>query len=258
MRLALSSAAAPAAPLGELLEAAARRGLGAIELVEGHGHALDPALLGTDDAVDAARRARAAGIAIAAFRLADAAPGSAREADSARDASSARNADLRCLIAFARALDAPILVPLPDDAGALSVLRGEGLRAMAVLRSDTGRPGLIQALDRLDPAVPVAWEADPSAGQLAERGSALLARAGDRLGHIVLRGGGPEATEQEGRGVGSLMTRLAVAGYGGTVSLAPSSERYRVIWDAWLGRRGGWGCGSRSEDRSLVTLGRDA
>ncbi|MFW6331581.1 MAG: hypothetical protein ACOC3J_07650 [Gemmatimonadota bacterium] len=32
----------------------------------------------------------------------------------------------------------------------------------------------------------------------------------------------------------------------------------RVIWDAWLGRRGGWGCGSKVEDRTLVSLGGDA
>lgn len=39
----------------------------------------------------------------------------------------------------------------------------------------------------------------------------------------------PEGSAQEGLGVGSLMARLAVAGFGGTVALAPSSERYRVV-----------------------------
>ncbi len=158
---------------------------------------------------------------------------------------------------FAAALQAPVLVPFPDAVGLVPAMATEGLEAMVWLAGVKGvEPDAV--LDGLVPGVAVAWEADPTRGELAERGSALLARLGGRLRHIVLRGGGPEATEQEGRGVGSLMARLAVAGYGGTVALAPSSDRYRVIWDAWLGRRGGWGCGSRLEDRSLVTLGRDA
>ena len=37
--------------------------------------------------------------------------------------------------------------------------------------------------------------------------------------------------------------------------LAPSSTRYRVAWETWLGRRGGWGCGSSGE-RSLTALQR--
>lgn len=43
MIIALSSAAAPSASLGELAEAAARRGLSAVHLLDGHGHGLSHA-----------------------------------------------------------------------------------------------------------------------------------------------------------------------------------------------------------------------
>jgi hypothetical protein len=73
--------------------------------------------------------------------------------------------------------------------------------------------------------------------------------AGSCSGHTSLPtsawGGGPETTEQGGRGIGEAMTRLALAGYAGPLILTPSSRRYRVIWSTWLGRRGGWGCGSK-------------
>lgn len=244
MRVALSSAAAPSAPLGELLEAAARRGLAAVELVEGHGHGLEPYASHTGHAVDAAREATEAGVGLAGFRLAGTRP----------DATAAHAASL---VRFARALDAPMIMPLTAAVRIAPDLRREGVAALALLPSGPELDGELDGLDALPEDVPLAWVADPSLGDVAGQGGRILTRARGRLRHIVLKGGGPEATEQEGRAVGSLMTRLAVAGYAGTVALAPSSERYRVIWDAWLGRRGGWGCGSRSEDRSLVTLGRD-
>ena len=40
----------------------------------------------------------------------------------------------------------------------------------------------------------------------------------------------------EGRGVGELMARLALSGFGGMVILAPSSPRFHVAWATWLGR----------------------
>lgn len=242
MRLALSSGAAPDAALGPLLESVARRGLPAVELVEGHGHGLDPGLIATTAAAEAARRAEAAGVALAGFRL--------RETPSGPD-----SADFGALVGFARAIRCPILVPLSDRTEAVdsaAALRRVGVDVLSVLPSG---PGALGALGGLPPELALAWDADPSLGELAETGSALISRVGGRLRHIQLRGGGPEATEQAGRGVGSLMVRLAVSRYRGTVALAPSSDRYRVIWDAWLGRRGGWGCGSKAEDRGLVSPG---
>jgi hypothetical protein len=56
-------------------------------------------------------------------------------------------------------------------------------------------------------------------------------------------------------GVGAMMRRLAVEGYAGTLVLAPSTARFRVAWRKWLGRRGGWGCGSSTgEDLPMVHL----
>jgi hypothetical protein len=102
--------------------------------------------------------------------------------------------------------------------------------------------------------LPMAWDADVTAGGVGTAAARLLARLGGRLRHIRLLGGGPEAAAQEGKGVGELMGRLAIAGYSGSVILSPSSTRYRLAWQNWLGRRGGWGCGSRQEAASLVCL----
>lgn len=76
-----------------------------------------------------------------------------------------------------------------------------------------------------------------------------------RLRYIRFRGGGPEAAQQSGLGVGALMARLALARFAGPLVLAPSTPKYRYIWHAWLGRAGGWGCGSKQADASLVSLG---
>jgi hypothetical protein len=52
----------------------------------------------------------------------------------------------------------------------------------------------------------------------------LLDRLGERLRHVRILGGGPEAALHEGQGVGELMGRLALAGYTGTVILSPGSK----------------------------------
>lgn len=262
MRLALSSAAAPAATLDELLDAAARRGLAGLELVQGHGHGADPRRTHTREAEEVARRATSSGVPIAGYRL-------------AKCSDNCDAGALASLTAFARALDTPLLLPVSDRdegeagegaaswpvlAGVMATLKGQGIDVLPVLPAGAAALAAADALApkpvvAVGPPLSVAWDADPGYGELAETGSALLARPDVRLELVSLRGGGPESTEQEGRGVGSLMARLALDGFDGTVSLSPSSARYRVIWDAWLGRRGGWGCGSRSEDRTLVSLG---
>lgn len=262
MRLGLSSAAAPSATLDELLAAGARRGLGSLELVEGHGHGVGPGRTDPGEAVEVARRAAGVGVPIAGYRVCDCPDDCDAEA-------------LASLAAFACALDTPILLPMAARnevaggqgaarwavlAGVVATLRGQRIHVLPVLPAGAAAVAAADALAPKPnvpggPPVPVAWDADPAAGDLAEIGSALVARTDVRLELVSLRGGGPESAEQEGRGVGSLMTRLALSGFDGTVSLSPSSARYRVIWDAWLGRRGGWGCGSKSEDRTLVSLG---
>jgi hypothetical protein len=245
MRLALSSAAAPGASFDELLEACAQRGLSALELESGHGDVL-PAGLSLRNAAAARARAAAAGIHIAGLRLRslDAEPGDPGFHD-----------DLGALIPLALALDTPLLVPADRVVAAQRILGTTP--AMAVLPAG---PAALSALDALNASgqlasrLPLAWDADPGAGDVSAGAVELLAAVGPRLRHLRLHGGGPEASLQEGRGVGALMARLALAGFAGTIALAPSSPRYRVIWSAWLGRRGGWGCGSKADARELVNL----
>lgn len=71
---------------------------------------------------------------------------------------------------------------------------------------------------------------------------------------IVLRGAGPEAAQHEGRGIGSLMTRLTLSGYQGILTLAPSSAAVLPVWRTWLQHGRNWGCGSKTADPSLVQL----
>lgn len=72
--------------------------------------------------------------------------------------------------------------------------------------------------------------------------------------HIILRGGGPEAVQFEGRGIGSLMAQLSVAGYRGFVILSPTGRATRQLWKTWLFSRRNWGCGSKTSDPSLVEI----
>jgi hypothetical protein len=248
MRLGLSSAAAPDASLEELIEGCVRRGLVALELESGHDHGLAPGASARRAATDARARTTEAGIAIAGYRLATpAAPGSlATDAPEVAD-----------LITLGQSLGAPLLAEsrVALDLAAAGV--SGGCHVMAVL--PPGEAAIVD-LDILETAgadggrIDLAWDLDPGAGDVSEVAAEVLARAGGRLRHIRLLGGGPEATAQEGRGVGSVMVRLTLAGFAGTVALAPSSPRHRVIWSAWLGRRGGWGCGSKEENRDFVRL----
>lgn len=251
MRLALSSAAAPDASLDDLLEACARRGLSGVELEAGHAHGLT----GTDP--ETARRARErmseGGVDVVGFRMPlSGSPG------------------VRTLAAVGRALEAP-LVLAPDGPGAdlaLETLEHAGALASAGARALVSLEGVSAetwcVTDLLGPLatapadVGVAWEVDPERLDDPSRASwvahELVERLGRTLRLIRLRGGGPEAARQEGHGVGALMGTLALAGYDGALVLAPTSPRYRVAWSAWLGRRGGWGCGSRTADPELVQL----
>jgi hypothetical protein len=130
-----------------------------------------------------------------------------------------------------------------------------------VLLADGGTVALVRGpaagwLDDIDSAGrECAWEIDCNAFDPGDDAAEVLARLGARLRYIRLIGGGPEAVMQEGRGIGALMSRLALAGYNGALILTPSSPRYRVAWETWLGRRGGWGCGSEASDPAVVRLG---
>lgn len=237
MRLGLSSAAAPGASFDELLAICKRRGFAALELREQDAHGVD-----RDCAFEAAvhaQAAEAAGVAITGFRASN-------------DGSELRLARL------GEALGSTVLIDARPD------MRGAIERA-AALGSAGARMGL--ALNGAEPDADlaqlaladfeIAWDADPAHGELGARAARLLDVFGRRLRHVQVIGGGPESAMNEGRGVGEVMARLALAGYDGAVLLAPSAARYRVAWDTWLGRRGGWGCGSKAFDASLVRLGPD-
>jgi hypothetical protein len=247
MRLALSSAAAPDAPLDDLLAACVRRGLPALELEDGHAHGLGAGRAPHGDAAHARALAASAGVQLAGYRL------PAAEDDGSGRA--ALEADMGSLMAFALALGAPLHLPASWLVSAPRDLQAG--RVLAVLPA--GEEGL-SALDALDRGgrggarLPVAWDVDPGNADISAVAGELIGRLGQRLRHIRLYGGGPEGSGQEGRGIGPLMARLALAGFTGTIALAPSSPRYHVAWSGWLGRRGGWGCGSAGKDRDLVTL----
>jgi hypothetical protein len=248
MRLALSSAAAPDASFDELLDACVRRGFSALELECGHGHLLDSVRAAAGDAAAARARAAGAGVHLAGLRLAT------DEGEAVQAGPDQR--DQVDLLALVRSLGVPLLVPAARMAGAPRAL--DTGRVMVVLPAGGAA---LPALDDLDSGgrsaarLPLAWDVDPTAADTSAVAGDLIARAGSRLRHVRLYGGGPESSGQEGRGIGSLMARLALSGFTGTLALAPSSASYRVAWSAWLGQRGGWGCGSTSQDRQLVTLG---
>ena len=235
MRLGLSSAVAPEASLDELLAACRRRGLVALELREEDGHGVGGAP-GAIRGADAQKRAGAAGVEITGFR------------------SRTGGEDL-ALARVAAGAGAPVLV-----AGSCCVSsraeRGAGLASVGAeivvtLQADVPVDELERALSC---ECQLAWDVHVAAGNVGATAARLLDNLGDRLRHVRIIGGGPEAAMQEGKGVGELMARLALAGYDGSVILAPSSTRFRVAWQSWLGRRGGWGCGSKQEDSSLVNL----
>src|SRR5690606_6031469 len=98
------------------------------------------------------------------------------------------------------------------------------------------------------------WEIDSACGDVSAHADLVLKRQEPALRYIRFIGGGPETSMQEGRGIGTLMGRLALAGYDGPLVLAPSATRYRVAWETSLGRRGGWGCGSKAAAPDLVHL----
>ena len=236
MLLGLSSAAAHDAGPEELVDIAVRRGFGALELHEGDAHGIT---------VDSDRRAvlalleRAgtAGVRISGYRA-------------------LRTGHDLALARLSRALGAPVLLDGPADLAA----RVSRARAMAAAGAEVAvvLHGASIAEDAAlagSAGLALAWDADPRLGALGAALESLLPPDAAMLRHIRLIGGGPEAAMQDGMGVGAMMRRLAVGGYTGTVVLAPSTARFRVAWRKWLGRRGGWGCGSsRSEELPLVQL----
>jgi hypothetical protein len=235
MRLGLSSAAAPDAGLDELLAACTLRGLSTLELRAGDAHGI--AVAGDWSAAVSAGLAAAAEarVTIAGYRTIAA-------------------SDARQLARLSDALGCPILVSDEGDMGATITrarrISAAGGRALVLARGPAlqWHPAITRS------GLEYGWEVDASCGDVAADAELVLQQAEVALRYIRFIGGGPEAALQEGRGIGTLMGRLALAGYNGAVILAPSATRYRVAWESWLGRRGGWGCGSKSAAAELVHL----
>lgn len=228
MRLGLSSAAAPDADFGALVHACRQRGLAALELRECDEHGVPFTTV-------------AAGVA-------------AGSADLIHGLYADASSDAARLAGTSTALRAPIVVG--DDGDAAQRIRlardivARGGAALPLMRGPAR-----EWLDSVTASgAPWAWEIDPSHTDVARDAELVLHDAEQRLAYIRFIGGGPEAALQDGRGVGAVMGRLALAGFGGAVILVPSSTRYRVAWATWLGRRGGWGCGSKVADATLVRL----
>ena len=236
MRLTLSSSAAPESTLGDLLEICQRRGFAGLELDVPSGRFRPEGA-----AIDEVRvRAERAGIRITALRMDPAGAGDEASLDAAR------------------ALDAPVVVPLLAEAAAHRLAErcaAAGARLVLVVRSD---PHAARIVHRIADAVggetvSLGWDIRPERDE-AEAVPEMLAATGSRLGYVRLYGGGPETATQTGLGVGALIARLAIARYDGPLVLTPSDGRYHRAWESWLGRRAGWGCGSKTADPDLVTL----
>jgi hypothetical protein len=234
MQLTLSSAAAPDAPLDELAEVAHRRGFAGVELAWSDAHGIgataqaQPAAASDADAVPAALR-------VAALRV--------------NDANAARDPEL---LRRAASLNAPVVVPGiaagPELDALAELYAAAGARLLVCHATDAEEVARLAAGMRHHPpqTLGLAWEVRPAQEDLAAA-AAVLAATGERLGLVRLYGGGPEALEQTGQGVGTLMARLTLAGYAGPLVVTPSTPRYAYAWRTWLARkRGGSGCGSKA------------
>jgi hypothetical protein len=241
MRLGLSSAAAPDLSLADLLGGCQRRGLAALELVLGDAHGIHAGVEAAQ-IEEALRLAEQADIRLAA--LACGTPDAAHAEEALRLA--ARLGMAALLPAGLAADDRSALIERAREAGAQLLLQhSTDPEAAAELAN------LVQTLPAGTAAL--AWQLDPRVDDPADV-PAVLRAVGPHLAYVRLRGGGPESAQQTGQGVGTLMARLALARFAGPLILMPTTPRYRYIWSAWLGRAGGWGCGSKGQDSSLVTL----
>jgi sugar phosphate isomerase/epimerase len=242
MKLGLSSAAARDLSLRELLQVCERRGLAGVELVAGDEHGLragSPAAA----LVEAASTAASLGTRILGYAAA-----TGREALSQ---------DAACLSAL---LDAPVLAAAdtfgPEEVRRAAELYGAaGGRLVLVYRSD---PDAIEAARAViecggSASLSLGWSVRPGVDDLGAARHVIDA-AGECLAYVRLHGGGPEAASQTGHGIGALMGRLTLARYNGPLVLMPSTVRYQQAWTNWLRRSGGWGCGSKTADGTLVQI----
>lgn len=154
--------------------------------------------------------------------------------------------------------DVPVSVPgsavAPDELTAIgSIFAAAGARLY--LGHGTNLDTTMARLAAIETAgvaesVGLAWEVRPSAEALDEAGAVLFA-ARQHLGLVRLYGGGPEQHDQQGRGIGALLTDLALSHYTGPIVLNPSAPEQLPRWHKWLESRKATGCGSGGSAKEL-------
>ena len=224
MRLLLSSDALPDAPFEVLVEAARRRALGGLELTldRGQGHGADATACVARDG-DACFPTPPPDLAVAWLALPADAPLGLRSVW----ASAAGR--LGAGVLLRRPTPEPLAVPTALVHGADPNAARQSARWAEAHGAGT------------------AWEVRPSAFDTA-LWETVLDATGPRLAHVRVLGAGPEAEAGEGAdGTGWLFGQLALSGYSGTVTLAPSSPEALTAWARWLRRGRGWGCGTAAE-----------
>lgn len=231
MALSLTSIAAPHLALEALDTACRGRGLDGVELV------LDVA----DEPEAIAQRVIASGVRVVTIRtesiMAPALPSVARVAamlgvpvSMPSDAVPAD--DLQDVAWVFSSHDALLLLSHPTDAAHTAAL-------VASIR----KAGV-------ESTIGLAWELRPGAESLDDAG-AVMCLTREYLGLVRLFGGGPEQSDQEGLGIGSLLTDLALTRYTGPIVLCPSRPEALPRWSAWLESRRIAGCGTKAEARDV-------
>ena len=226
MKLILSSDALPRGDLGALIYACGRRALAGLEVAIGqaHGHGLER-------------------------------PDGTPEIRQWQSLSSDSPVPIQWL-RFSADVDAlaPQYAPLAQDHGVgflierpLDQLPGENV-------------ALLHGSDPDDAAAAAAWAAKHGAYTCwqvgAERAEpdameAVLEITFSALAHVRMLGGGPEADPLDtGSGTGSILSRLALRGYGGTIALVPGSRDRLAEWERWLMKTRGWGCSTAAEKQA--------
>jgi hypothetical protein len=239
MQLAVSSAAAPDLPLADLIEGCQRRGLAAVELV-----------------VETLSRSGSEDLPQMAERIADAFAGSPVSISSIAALTPGEGIGLA--LHLGGALGVPVVVPgtaVTGDSLPLLVahLAAGGELLLLHTVGTAASPESARARAALGSRAGIALEVDPGRDAPASI-PAVLQSVGDTMRYVRLRGGGPEAVQQTGLGVGTLMGRLALARFAGPLVITPGEPTYHHAWLAWLSRSGGWGCGSKQSDSTLVRL----
>lgn len=226
MNLCLSSDVLPDASLAALDRACVRRALTglALTLGAGHGHGLDARVCPMKEN---------AGLA--------GAPRPTTPVTWLRLSTLPSAGMLRTWARAAYHLGAGLLLPTPVDAPL-------AVRTALVHRTDPDAAR--RAADwATRHGAQTAWAVTPARHTPDALRRTLDATAGT-LAHVRLIGGGPEAETSDDAGTGALMAALALRGYGGTVSLAPSPGADLDGWRRWLLDERGWGCNTAAEKRA--------